>query len=212
MPEEYEEQEITETEPTEEVPKVEAEEEPRVPVSVVKELRDELRQAKEDGNITRGQLNKLMSDYQEAIRMQKPLEPQQDLDPEILKLLKPYLKPFEDEIGRTKAELNQIKESRAQTDNERYIERNLPNLDKIRGELLKEIQSYPADEQTEILANPREIVRMGKLIERSLANGSPLRAENRSRARTETGSTSTRLESDGNVDAKVAKWLKDNNL
>jgi len=195
MPEEFEEQEIVETPEVEAPPEVEAEEEPKVPVRVVKELREELRQAKEDGNLTRQQMSRLMSQYEEAIRSKTPVEPQPDLDPEVLKLLKPYLKPFEEEIVRTKAELNDLKADKEQGKAERYIEKNLPNLEEIRAELLKEIQSYSSEEQNEILGNPREIVRIGKMISRLKGTTSTVKGENRSRARAETGTTSTRAES-----------------
>ena len=212
MPEEFDEQEIQETIQQEPESEVEAKEEARVPVSVVKELRDELRQAKEEGNLTRQQMSKLMSDYQEALRMKQPMEPQQNLDPEVLQLLKPYLKPLEDEFGKTKRELDDLKAERQQSVAERYIERNLPNIDDLKQDILKEIESYPKDEQTEILANPREIVRIGKMIQRLKGGSAASRSENRSRARTETGSTSTRLQADSDVDSKVAAWMKANGL
>ena len=210
MPEEFEEQISTEETVVETDPKVEAEEEAKVPIKVVQELRDELRQAKEDGNITRQQLASLMSEYQNAIRQNRPVEVQPDLDPEVLKLLKPYLQPVLKEMEMTKSELQAIKEKTGQSDAERYIERNLPNLDEIREDILKDIQSYSPEEQKEILANPREIVRIGKTINRLKGVTTSSRAENRSRARSETGTTSTRTEADSSMDAKVQAWLKAN--
>ena len=210
MPEEFEEQISAEETVVETDPKVEAEEEAKVPIKVVQELRDELRQAKEDGNITRQQLASLMSEYQNAIRQNRPVEVQPDLDPEVLKLLKPYLQPVLKEMEMTKSELQAIKEKTGQSDAERYIERNLPNLDEIREDILKDIQSYSPEEQKEILANPREIVRIGKTINRLKGVTTSSRAENRSRARSETGTTSTRTEADSSMDAKVQAWLKAN--
>jgi len=210
MPEEFEEQVSTEETEVETESKVEAEEEAKVPIKVVQELRDELRQAKEDGNITRQQLASLMSEYQNAIRQNRPVEVQPDLDPEVLKLLKPYLQPVLKEMEMTKSELQAIKEKTGQSDAERYIERNLPNLDEIREDILKDIQSYSPEEQKEILANPREIVRIGKTINRLKGVTTSSKAENRSRARSETGTTSTRTEADSSMDAKVQAWLKAN--
>lgn len=210
MPEEFEEQISTEETEVETESKVEAEEETKVPIKVVQELRDELRQAKEDGNITRQQLASLMSEYQNAIRQNRPVEVQPDLDPEVLKLLKPYLQPVLKEMEMTKSELQAIKEKTGQSDAERYIERNLPNLDEIREDILKDIQSYSPEEQKEILANPREIVRIGKTINRLKGVTTSSKAENRSRARSETGTTSTRTEADSSMDAKVQAWLKAN--
>jgi len=210
MPEEFEEQISTEETEVETESKVEAEEEAKVPIKVVQELRDELRQAKEDGNITRQQLASLMSEYQNAIRQNRPVEVQPDLDPEVLKLLKPYLQPVLKEMEMTKSELQAIKEKTGQSDAERYIERNLPNLDEIREDILKDIQSYSPEEQKEILANPREIVRIGKTINRLKGVTTSSKAENRSRARSETGTTSTRTEADSSMDAKVQAWLKAN--
>lgn len=210
MPEEFEEQVSTEETEVETESKVEAEEEAKVPIKVVQELRDELRQAKEDGNLTRQQLANLMSEYQNAIRQNRPVEVQPDLDPEVLKLLKPYLQPVLKEMEMTKSELQAIKEKTGQSDAERYIERNLPNLDEIREDILKDIQSYSPEEQKEILANPREIVRIGKTINRLKGVTTSSKAENRSRARSETGTTSTRTEADSSMDAKVQAWLKAN--
>jgi len=210
MPEEFEEQISTEETEVETESKVEAEEEAKVPIKVVQELRDELRQAKEDGNLTRQQLANLMSEYQNAIRQNRPVEVQPDLDPEVLKLLKPYLQPVLKEMEMTKSELQAIKEKTGQSDAERYIERNLPNLDEIREDILKDIQSYSPEEQKEILANPREIVRIGKTINRLKGVTTSSKAENRSRARSETGTTSTRTEADSSMDAKVQAWLKAN--
>jgi len=210
MPEEFEEQISTEETVVETDPKVEAEEEAKVPIKVVQELRDELRQAKEDGNLTRQQLANLMSEYQNAIRQNRPVEVQPDLDPEVLKLLKPYLQPVLKGMEMTKSELQAIKEKTGQSDAERYIERNLPNLDEIREDILKDIQSYSPEEQKEILANPREIVRIGKTINRLKGVTTSSKAENRSRARSETGTTSTRTEADSSMDAKVQAWLKAN--
>ena len=210
MPEEFEEQVSTEETEVETESKVEAEEEAKVPIKVVQELRDELRQAKEDGNITRQQLASLMSEYQNAIRQNRPVEVQPDLDPEVLKLLKPYLQPVLKEMEMTKSELQAIKEKTGQSDAERYIERNLPNLDEIREDILKDIQSYSPEEQKEILSNPREIVRIGKTINRLKGVTTSSKAENRSRARSETGTTSTRTEADSSMDAKVQAWLKAN--
>lgn len=210
MPEEFEEPISTVETEVETDPKVEAEEEAKVPIKVVQELRDELRQAKEDGNITRQQLASLMSEYQNAIRQNRPVEVQPDLDPEVLKLLKPYLQPVLKEMEMTKSELQAIKEKTGQSDAERYIERNLPNLDEIREDILKDIQSYSPEEQKEILANPREIVRIGKTINRLKGVTTSSKAENRSRARSETGTTSTRTEADSSMDAKVQAWLKAN--
>lgn len=210
MPEEFEEQISTEETEVETESKVEAEEEAKVPIKVVQELRDELRQAKEDGNITRQQLASLMSEYQNAIRQNRPVEVQPDLDPEVLKLLKPYLQPVLKEVEMAKSELQAIKEKTGQSDAERYIERNLPNLDEIREDILKDIQSYSPEEQKEILSNPREIVRIGKTINRLKGVTTSSKAENRSRARSETGTTSTRTEADSSMDAKVQAWLKAN--
>jgi hypothetical protein len=213
MPEEFEEQEVTVAPEVEAPPEVEAEEEAKVPIRVVKELRDELRELKSSDRAKSEQISGLISEIQNARKENRPIEPQPDLDPEVLKLLKPYLKPFEEEIGRTKAELATFKASREQSEAERYIEKSLPNLEEIRTDLLKEIQSYSKEEQNEILANPREIVRIGKMISRLKSGTSTVKTENRSRARAETGTTQTTRESNRIAtadDASFNKFLRDN--
>jgi len=212
MPEELEsEQGILDTPETVTESKVEAEEESRVPVSVVKELREELRQAKEDGNLTRRQMTQLMSQYQESLRSNKPMEPEADLDPEVLKLLRPYLKPVQEELSQTRRELEAIKAGKQQSDAERYIEKNLPNLSEIREDLIKELSSYSQEEQAEIYSNPREVVRIGKMLTKLKFGTTAAKGESRSRARSESGSTSTRPDAENaNVDAKVEAWMKAN--
>jgi hypothetical protein len=211
MPEELENEQVTtETEETKVESKVEAEEEQRVPVSVVKELRDELRQAKEEGNLTRREMSKLMSDYQAALQKQEPKTPKAPKDPEVASLIDPYLEELREELRATKEKVSKFEESQGQSAAERYIEKNLPNLNEIREDILKEIQSYSQDEQKEVLANPREIVRIGKMLTKLKTGTTSSKSENRSRARAETGSTSTRLESGTDTDAKVQQWLERN--
>ena len=212
MPEELENQDA-EVQELENPSEVEAKEEQRVPLSELLELRAELKQAKEEGNLTRQQMAKLMSDYQVALHNMKPVVPKAEKDQGVADLLDPYLEELREENRAIKEKLSAFESTTQQSAAERYLERNIPNLEEIRPDLLKEIQSYSREEQTEILANPREIARIAKMVTRLKAGKSTVQTENRSRARTETGSTSTRLEPDSaSVDAKVAKWMKDNHL
>lgn len=197
MPEEFDEQEVRETQEQEVVEtEVEAEEQ-RVPVHVVKELRDELRQAREESNLTRSQFTQLMSEYQKMVNGQKNRmeEVQENLDPEVQKLLKPYLRPVEEELRRTKAELEEVNRSRATIEAERYIERNVPNLNEIRPHLAKFIQSeYTPEEQAEL--TPKEVVRIAKFVAKQQGISATAKQVARSAARTESGSpTSNRNES-----------------
>ena len=198
MPEEFEDQEVQETQEQEtQTQEVEAQEENRVPVSVVKELRDELRQARETLLLRDSQVTQLMSEYQKALNGQRNRveEVQESLDPEVQKLLKPYLRPVEEELRRTKAELEEVNRSRATIEAERYIERNVPNLNEIRPHLAKFIQSeYTPEEQAEL--TPKEVVRIAKFVAKQQGISATAKQVARSAARTESGSpTSNRNDS-----------------
>ena len=198
MPEEFEDQEVQDTQEQEtQTQEVEAQEENRVPVSVVKELRDELRQARETLLLRDSQVTQLMSEYQKALNGQRNRveEVQESLDPEVQKLLKPYLRPVEEELRRTKAELEEVNRSRATIEAERYIERNVPNLNEIRPHLAKFIQSeYTPEEQAEL--TPKEVVRIAKFVAKQQGISATAKQVARSAARTESGSpTSNRNDS-----------------
>lgn len=198
MPEEFEDQEVIQENTEQEVVETEVEaEEQRVPVHVVKELRDELRQAREESNLTRSQFTQLMSEYQKMVNGQKNRmeEVQENLDPEVQKLLKPYLRPVEEELRRTKAELEEVNRSRQTIEAERYIERNVPNIDEIRPHLAKYIQTKYSPAEQERLT-PREVVLIAELVAAKQGISTTAKKVARSAARTESGSpTSNRTES-----------------
>lgn len=217
MPEELEGQEAleeTQEEATEST--AEAEEEPKVvPVRVVKELRDELRQAKEDGALTRLEMNKLMSEYQKLIQGQANTfqQTQAKLDPEVQEAIAPYFKPVLAEIESLKGTLKNVSSENSQLKAERYIEKNAPFIPEIREELLKELQSLPKDEQDEIYANPRELVRFAKMVHRLKGGTSQSKEAMRSRAKTETGVTPNRSQTPRPAemsDADRLKWMRAN--
>ena len=165
-----------------------------VPRAVLDELRDELRQAREESNLRGSQFTQLMSEYQKMMNGQKNRveEVQEDLDPEVKKLLKPYLRGFEDELRSTKAELEEVRRSRATMEAERYIERNVPNINELRPHVAKFIQTeYTADEQREL--TPKEVVRIAKFVAKQQGISASARQVARSAARTESGSPTTNL-------------------
>lgn len=211
MPEEMDDLELQDTtnEETESSssasPDGEPKEENRVPVRVVKELRDELRLAREDGNLTRQQLNQLMGEYTRLIKGQenRMVEAQEQLDPEVQKLITPYLKPF-------KQELEDLKQSRAELEvelrsvkAERYIESNIPNFTVLKPHIAKFIQSeYTPEEQAEL--TPKEVVRIGKLVAVQQGLSSASKGVSRSMARAESGTTPTRTNAGGGRPAELS--------
>lgn len=216
MPDEFEDQEITQE--TEEVvadTEVEAKEEQRVPVSVVKELRDELRQAREDNNLSRSQFTQLMSEYQKMVNGQrnKMEEAQEQLDPEVQKLLKPYLRPFESELEEVKKSKFQLESELNTMRAERYIEKNIPNISELRPHLAKFIQSeYTPEEQSEL--TPKEVVRIAKFIAKQQGISATTKTVSRSMAKAESGTTTQRNESSGKPSdlqgEKFREYLKAN--
>lgn len=170
---------------------VEAKEEPRVPVHVVKELRDELRESKRQT----AELQKVAMQYaamlQQNNQQPKQVQPEPETDPEIDKLLRPhlnkYIAPIQKELEEAKLALQQFGQTKTQLEAERYIERNLPNLEDIRQDIIKEIESLPDNEKEEVLNNPREIVRIGKWLTRMKSGTTTAKSDMRSRAKAETG-------------------------
>lgn len=216
MPEEFENQEVQETEEQEQVEstEVEAKEEPRVPLHEVQELRKRLERAEESDLMTRSQLAQLMTEYQKMAsgQVNKVQEMQAKLDPEVRALMEPYmdvfLSPVKNELESTKAKLAEVERSKQQIEAERYIERNVPNLHEIRPALIKHLQSYSPEEQAEIAANPREVVRIAKMLTQLEGGKQGTKSMSRSMARTETGTTSTRSESDRPSNLKGDAWTK----
>lgn len=192
-----EENEVKDNEVLEQVEQsnVEAEEEAKVPVRVVKELRDELRESKRQA----GELQKLAMQYANLLQQNqqtpKAAVPEVEVDPEIDKLLKPhlskYIEPLKRELEEAKQTINQFGQTKKEIEAQRYIEQNLPNLNELRADIVREIESLPENEREEVLANPREIVRIGKYIERMKTGKTEAKSDMRSRAKAETGGGST---------------------
>lgn len=210
MPEEFEEQEVVETQEEPVDSEVEAKEEQRVPVSVVKELRDELRQAREDSNLSRAQLTQLMGEYQKMVNGQrnKMEEIQEQLDPEVQKLLRPYLRPFESELEEVKKSKYQLESELNTLKAERYIQSNIENFSEIRPHLAKFIQSeYTAEEQADL--TPKEVVRIAKFVAKQQGIAAASKNVSRATARAESGTTSQRETGSGRVADLSGDKLRD---
>ena len=195
MPEEFEEQQETLETQANDTPPVEAEEEPKVvPVHVVKELREELRALKENERLTRNQFSSLMTEYQKLAsgETNKAREMTAELDPEIQEALQPYLQPVREQLQTALTELNQVKQSRAQMENERYLEKNIPNLNEIRGDLIAYLQTLPEDVQDAYARNPKTLVPLANALFPSKKGAQEARGAMRSMAKTESGVTPTR--------------------
>lgn len=134
--------------------------------------------------------------------------PQEKLDPEIQKLLDPYLAPFKAQLAYTEQAASQAREALALQQKMEYVKANLPELDAIGPELAKEIGSMDKAEQDVFLSNPRAIVRLGKAIVKEKQGVSTAAAKQAARAsgRTETGSTSTASAADSVTDQ--VDWSK----
>ena len=134
--------------------------------------------------------------------------PQEKLDPEIQKLLDPYLAPYKAALADTQAQARQAQEQLSLQQKMDYVKANLPELDSIGPELAKEIGAMDKSEQDVFLSNPRAIVRLGKTILREKAVGTATAAKQaaRSAGRVESASTSTSSSADAVSDAP--DWSK----
>jgi hypothetical protein len=167
----------------------------RVPVRVVKELRDELRQAREDGLMTRQQLNNLMAEYTRLSKGQanRAEEAAEAVDPEVQKLIQPYLRPFKQELEDLKQSRSVLEDELRAVRAERFIENNVPNLNVLRPHIAKFIQAeYTPEEQAEL--TPKEVVRIAKLVAAQQGISATTKTVSRSMAKTEAGTTSTRTD------------------
>jgi hypothetical protein len=176
-----------------ETPVVEAQDR-MVPLKEVQELREQLRQQKAMFDQSQAYQQQLMSMMQ---AQNQPKQPEVDVDPEIKKALSPYLKPFEERNASLERELQAARAQQAQWDAERYIERNLPNINEIRSDIAAYISAnFTPQEQQAILSNPREIVHIGKLVgkEKKATVKTEAASAVRGRAVTETGSSIVRPE------------------
>lgn len=134
--------------------------------------------------------------------------PQEKLDPEIQKLLDPYLAPFRAQLAQTEQSAMAAREALALQQKMEFVRANLPELDSIGAELAKEIGSMDKAEQDVFLSNPRAIVRLGKAIVKEKQGMVATAAKTAARAsgRTETGSTSTASAADAVTDQ--TDWSK----
>ena len=134
--------------------------------------------------------------------------PQEKLDPEIQKLLDPYLAPYKAQLAQTQQAALQAQEALNLQQKMEYVKANLPELDSIGAELAKEIGSMDKAEQDVFLSNPRAIVRLGKAIVKEKQGSVNTAAKQAARAsgRTETGSTSTASAADAVTDQ--VDWSK----
>lgn len=187
MPEELENTQTPEVVETEsESPAVEAVEEPRVPVRVVQELREEKRRLEQQMQMQQMQMMQMMQNHQPH-----PQPPQETLDPEVEKLIAPYLKratePLIQQLQQYQTASQQFEMTQKQLEAERYLERNLPNLAEIRADIVREIETLPESERNAIISNPVAIAQMGKLITKMKGGTTTAKEQMRSRARVESG-------------------------
>jgi len=214
MPEEFEGQEISENNEIEnEIPsEVEAKEEARVPVSVVKELRDELRQAKEAELLTRREMTNLMSEFQKMALGQanKANEMVQKLDPAVQAELEPYFAPLKNQIEEERKSRQALETELRTVKAKEYVYSNVPNFNELRPHIDKFIQSeYTADERADL--TPKELVRIAKFVAKQQNISATSKGVARSVAKTESGSSASRPESSSpNQDATLKAWMEKN--
>lgn len=147
--------------------------------------------------------------HQHIMSMQASASGQQEkLDPEIQKLLEPYLAPYKAQLAQTQQAALQAQEALNLQQKMEFVRANLPELDSIGPELAKEIGSMDKSEQDVFLSNPRAIVRLGKAIlkEKQGQVGTAAKQAARASGRTETGSTSTASAADAVTDQ--VDWSK----
>lgn len=215
MPEEFENQEVVETESTGDLdvkgePKTK--DDGMVPRAVLDELRGELKAARESETMTRHQMTNLMSEFQKLASGQanKAQEMVAKLDPAVQAELQPYFAPI-------LAQVEEIKQSKSVLENElrnlkarEYVLSNIPNFNELRPHLDKFIQTeYTPEERSEL--SPKELVRIAKFVAKQQEISVNTKGAARSMAHTESGSSANRPDpSKGDIDAKVKAWMEKN--
>lgn len=133
---------------------------------------------------------------------QQPKGNEPALDPEISKLLDPYLAPYKQQLAQTQAAAQAARDALEAQQKMDYVKANLPELDSIGPEIAKEVQSMDPQDRDLFLSNPRAIVRLGKAIlaEKRSSVSASAKAAARNAGRTESSTTSTAAAADNVTD------------
>jgi hypothetical protein len=215
MPEEFENQEVVETESTESL-SVEGEPKTKddgmVPRALLDELRTELRASKESETITRNQMTNLMSEFQKMASGQanKAQEMVAKLDPAVQAELEPYFAPIKNQLEEERKGRQALENELRTVKAKEYIYSNIPNFNELKPHLEKFIQSeYTPEERSEL--SPKELVRIAKFVAKQQEVSINTKGAARSMAHTESGSSSNRPDpSKGDIDSKVKAWMEKN--
>lgn len=176
---------------------VEAKPEPRrVPVADLIELRHEKQALERQHNDLRNQVLQL----QQFIMQQQQQAGQKgpELDPEIEKLLKPYLDPVRAQLDQAQRALAQNSEYMRFQQKWEYVQKNLPELKDLNNEFAELLSEMDEPERDAFLANERLIVKVGKSLaaQRKASSQVKVKALARASGKTESSSTPTSASAD----------------
>lgn len=135
-----------------------------------------------------------------------PREP--DIDPDVEQIVAPvlnkYVKPLVNQLQQAKQELGRVQAKAEAEEAWNYVLQNVPDMEDLKADLAKEIESKSPVIQKKITSDPDLIIEMAEKVrlKRGKAPISPANADIKSRTRSESGGTRQSPTSGSNID-----WL-----
>lgn len=149
-------------------------------------------------------LENTLIQLQQQLQQQQSTANQPQLDPELQKLLDPYVAPLRQELEKARQLLWQNQQEIENNRKLDYVKQNAPEIDSVKDELAEVVREMDEDERNHFLASPKLIVKMVKALasEKKTVTSNKTRQVARAMGKTETASTSQAesVEQGGNVD------------
>lgn len=136
-----------------------------------------------------------------------PREP--DIDPDVEQIVAPvlnkYVKPLMNQLNAAKAELGQVQAKAEAEAAWNYVLQNVPDMDDLKADLAREIESKSPVIQKKITSDPDLIIEMAEKVRLKRASGGMTRTsaaqqDLKARSRSESGGVRTSPSSKSNID------------
>ena len=166
---------------------------------------DELKSLRESNRQMQAELHHHKLWQMQQAQQQRNPEPDPQVDPDVERVIAPVvrkaLKPLEDRNKFLESQLTQTADDLRVRSNIDFIERTVPNLDEIRVDLAKKIESFSQADQAMILNSPTMIVELCNGINNSRGKSSKQEARSRNFTESSTGTSPSKNSGAlGNVD------------
>lgn len=128
--------------------------------------------------------------YESAQRQQRR-EPEPPIDPELAKLLYPYVKPILEQNQALQQQVQALANTTQVDQDYRWLEQNVPYLDDVRDDLAKRIEALPKAAQDAVLGNKDVLKAWADELHAAKKgqSGDAAKANARARATTVTGAS-----------------------